>query len=767
MVNCESFACNPTLFEPDVLIMPLRDLRRDILTRPLFKIAKRALPTLSETERQALGAGDVWWDRDLFSGDPDWRKLLDTPPATLSDDEQAFLDGPVRELCRMLNEWEINQTQRDLSREVWEYLKQQKFFAMIIPKAYGGLEFSAYANSEVIRTIASRSLVAAVTVMVPNSLGPAELLMLFGTKAQQDYWLPRLADGRELPCFALTSSKAGSDAAAMVDTGTVCKKSIDGEEVLGIELNWSKRYITLSPVATVLGLAFKLYDPDHLLGDQVERGITVALVPADLPGVETGRRHIPAFQMFLNGPTEGKNVFISFDHIIGGEEQIGQGWPMLMSALAAGRGVSLPSLSASATALCARATGAYARIRQQFKVPIGKFEGVQERLGPLAVNAYVLDAARRLTCAGLDQGHNLSVISAIMKVHATYMMRDSIDHAMDVHGGKTVIDGPKNYLGDIYRAVPVGITVEGANILTRSMIIFGQGAIRCHPYVLKEMLALEENDPNKALAEFDESFWGHVGHSLKIFFKAWGMSWTFGLIGAAPEEGNLKFYYRQLDRFAAAFAILADAALLLLGGGLKRKEMLSARLGDILSELYFMSAVLKRYKDDGNRREDLPLVTFALKRGLATIENRMSAILHNLPNRPAAILLKFFLLPRGVQQPGPSDRLIRDCADLLLEPSELRDRLTSGLFLEPGVNPNLADLEQAFRLTCELQPLYDRIKAAHCAGIDEAQAKGLIDAEEAKRLREAEEAVAQVIEVDDFPSKELGTLNYFTTKDAE
>jgi len=747
--------------------MTLKSLRRNVLSRPLFKIAKRALPSLSETERQALSAGDVWWDRDLFSGNPDWQKLLGTPPAMLSVEEQAFLDGPVRELCRMLDEWEINQRRGDLSREVWEYLKQQKFFAMIIPRDYGGLEFSAYANSEVIRTIASRSLVAAVTVMVPNSLGPAELLMLFGTKAQQNDWLPRLADGRELPCFALTSSEAGSDAAAMVDSGTVRKKIVDGEEVLGIELNWSKRYITLSPVATVIGLAFKLYDPEHLLGDKVERGITVALVPTDLPGVVTGRRHIPAFQMFLNGPTQGKDVFISFDHIIGGQEQIGRGWPMLMSALAAGRGISLPSLSAAATALCARTTGAYARIRQQFNIPIGKFEGIQERLGPLAANAYYLDAARRLTCAGLDQGHNLSVISAIMKVHATYLMRDSVDHAMDVHAGKTVIDGPSNYLSDTYRAVPVGITVEGANILTRSMIIFGQGAIRCHPWVLKEMLALEENDPRQALVDFDESFWGHVAHSLKTFFRAWGTSWSFGLIGAAPDEGLAKPYYRQLSRYAAAFAVMADAALLLLGGGLKRKEMLSARFGDILSELYFLSAVLKRWKDDGRPEADLVLVDYCLRRGLATIEQRMNAIIRNLPMRPAAWLLKFFLLPFGVRQAGPTDKLTRRCAELLLEPSEVRDRLTAGLFLEAGANNSIAELEQAFELTCALQPLTERIRDAHCAGTDEALQKGLISDAEAQRLKDVEAAVARVIAVDDFPAGELGELNYAVNPEAE
>lgn len=745
--------------------MTLKNLRCNLLTRPIFSFAKKALPSLSETERQALSAGDVWWDGELFSGRPDWRKLLATPPASLSEKEQAFLAGPVRELCGMLDEWEINQTHGDLPVAVWEFLKEHRFFAMIIPKSYGGLEFSAYANSEVIRTVASRSLVAAVTIMVPNSLGPGELLMMFGTAAQRDYWLPRLADGRELPGFALTSTVAGSDAAAMTDRGVVCKKTVDGQEVLGVELNWSKRYITLAPLATVLGLAFKLYDPDHLLGEQVDRGITVALVPTNLPGIDTSRRHLPAFQMFQNGPTEGKDVFISFDHILGGEEQIGKGWPMLMAALSAGRGVSLPSLSASATALCARTTGAYARIRQQFRIPIGKFEGIQERLAPLAANAYTLDAARRLTCAGLDEDRNLAVISAIMKVHATYMMRDSVNHAMDVHGGKTVIDGPRNYLGDAYRAVPVGITVEGANILTRSMIIFGQGAIRCHPWILKEMLALEENDPHKALVAFDESFWGHVGHSLKTFFRAWGRSWTFGRVGATPVAGPHRCYYRQLDRYAAAFAVLADAVLLLLGGGLKRKEMLSARFGDILSELYFLSAVLKRWQDEGQQEADLPLVEYAMQRGLATIETRLGGILRNLPVRPAAWLLKFFLLPFGVQQSGPADRLTRRCAELLLEPSPTRERLTAGLYLEPGANPNLADLEEAFRLTCATEPLREKLRDAKCADRDEARQQGLLSKDEAAQLRDAEAAVRRVIAVDDFPAAELGELNFTANPD--
>jgi len=740
--------------------MSFKTFRRNYLIRPIFKLAKRALPGLSATEREALTAGDVWWDSDLFTGNPDWEKLLATPPAALSEEEQAFLDGPVRELCRMLDEWEINRVRGDLPAEVWEFLKREKFFAMIIPREYGGLEFSAFANSEVIRTIASRSLVTAVTVMVPNSLGPAELLMQYGTDAQRDFWLRRLADGRELPCFALTSLEAGSDAAAMVDRGVVCRDRFDGEEVLGIRLNWSKRYITLGPVATVLGLAFKLYDPDHLLGETEELGITLALVPTTLPGVEIGRRHLPAFQFFQNGPNQGHDVFITLDHVIGGREQVGKGWRMLMSALAVGRGVSLPSLSAAATALCARTTGAYARIRYQFGIPIGQFEGIQERLGPLAADAYLVDAARRLTCAGLDQGRKLSVISAIMKVHATYAMRSAIDHAMDVHGGKTVIDGPLNYLGDAYRAVPVGITVEGANILTRSMIIFGQGAIRCHPWLLKEMLALEEEDPEAALTAFDESFSGHFRHGLKTFFRAWVRSWSGGRVGPAPAQGKATKYYRRLDRYAASFALLADMTLLLLGGGLKRKEMISARLGDILSELYLLSAVLKRWQDEGQPAEDLPLVAFAMESRFALIEERLNGVLANLPNRLLAALVRFIILPLGVRRHGPSDRLIRRCAELLLAPSATRERLTAGLFLEAGANVAVATLEQAFDLVIETAPLQQRLHEARCRDFREGEAKGLLSAAEVARLEECAARVAQVLAVDDFAAEELGERNF-------
>ena len=421
--------------------------RRDFITKPIFSWARGVLPAMSDTEREALEAGDVWWDADLFAGNPDWSKLLATAPATLTAEEQAFLNGPVDELCAMLDDWKINWEWRDLPPEAWEFIKQNKFFGMIIPKEYGGLGFSPYAHSEVVRKISSRSLTAAVTVMVPNSLGPGELLMRFGTREQQEHWLPRLADGREIPCFGLTSPEAGSDAASMIDSGIICKGDFEGREVLGLRLNWHKRYITLGPVATLLGLAFKAYDPDHLVGSEEDLGITVALIPTHLPGVEIGQRHLPAMQVFQNGPNWGRDVFIPMDYIIGGQERLGQGWKMLMTALAAGRGISLPSLSAAGAAYAARTTGAYARIREQFNVPIGKFEGIEEPLARIAGTAYLLDAARRLTCAALNQGHHPAVISGIMKLHATERMRIAIDDAMDIHGGKAVIDGPQNYHG--------------------------------------------------------------------------------------------------------------------------------------------------------------------------------------------------------------------------------------------------------------------------------------------------------------------------------
>ncbi|MCX7319809.1 MAG: acyl-CoA dehydrogenase [Hyphomicrobiales bacterium] len=704
-------------------------LRKDYLTKPIFGWAKGVLPRMSDTEREALEAGDVWWDADLFTGNPNWDKLLKVAPATLTAEEQAFMTGPVDRLCDMLDDWKINWELRDLPPEVWDFIKREKFFGMIIPKDYGGLGFSPYAHSEVVRKISSRSVVAAVTVMVPNSLGPGELLMKFGTDAQRQRWLPRLADGRDIPCFGLTSPEAGSDAASMIDSGVICKGMFDGQEVLGLRLNWHKRYITLGPVATLIGLAFKAYDPDHLIGDQDELGITVALIPHDLEGVEIGRRHLPSMQVFQNGPNWGRDVFIPLDYIIGGQERIGQGWKMLMSALAAGRGISLPSLSAAGAAYVARTTGAYARIREQFNISIAKFEGIEEPLARIAGTAYLLDAARRLTSAALNLGHHPAVISGIMKLHATERMRVVIDDAMDIHAGKAVIDGPQNYMGNLYRSVPVGITVEGANILTRNLIVFGQGAIRAHP----------------------------VGHSATTLFRAWGRSWTGGAFAPAPDAGAATQFYRQLSRYSSAFALCADMALLTLGGARKRKEMLSARFGDMLSELYLLAAALKRWEDEGRQQDDLPALEWCMATGFKTIENRFAEILANLPNRFVAAIMKFVVQPFGAYVLGPSDRVVHLCAQMILEPSATRDRLTPDLS-HVDDDRGLARLERAFKLVASTDDIAKRIRTAKIKDWKQAVAQGVITQAEGERLEAAREAVKLVIEVDDFAPEDLSPL---------
>jgi acyl-CoA dehydrogenase len=728
--------------------------RRDRITEPIFRWAQRVLPSLSATEREAIEAGDVWWDADLFSGNPDWSKLLAFPKVRLSPEEQAFLDGPVEELCRMLNEWEINWELRDLPPRVWDFLKTRKFFGMIIPKEHGGLGFSAYAHSEIIRKISTRSISGAVTAMVPNSLGPGELLHRFGTKEQQDYWLPRLAAAKEIPCFGLTSPEAGSDAAAMIDSGVICRGKWQGREVLGIKLNWHKRYITLAPVATVLGLAFKLSDPDHLIGSHESLGITVALVPTDLPGVEIGRRHLPALHMFQNGPTRGRDVFIPMDHVIGGIEQAGKGWKMLMTALAAGRGISLPSLAAAGTAFAAHVSGAYARIREQFHLPIGRFEAIEERLGRIAATCYLLDAARRLTCAAIDHGHKPAVIASIMKQQATERLRVVANDAMDIHGGKAVQEGPLNYLGSFYRGLPIGITVEGANIVTRGLMQFGQGAIRSHPYLLKEITALEEPDRARGLDDFDRAFWAHVRHGVINAVRALAHAWTGGIFARAPEAGGARRYYGPLTRYACAFALAADVTLLTLSAGLKRREMISGRFGDILSELYLLSAVLKRWEDEGRQQADLPLVEWCMQTGFAAIETRLDEILANLPSRPAAWLLRFILLPFGVRRRGPSDRVTQACAEILLVPSGTRERLTADIAHGVG-DDGLARLERAFELTVAAQPLRDRLQHARVRDVEEALARHLINAAEAAQLRAVAEAVAAAVAVDDFSPQEL------------
>jgi acyl-CoA dehydrogenase len=730
-------------------------LRRSLVTRPIYAWAAGVMPALSQTEREAIEAGDVWWDGALFTGDPDWNELLAFPKPILSEAEQAFMAGPVEQLCAMLDDWEMTWETRDLSPEAWSFLKRERFFGMIIPKEFGGLGFSAFGHAEVVRKLATRSVSAAVTAMVPNSLGPGELIMRFGTKEQQEYWLPRLADGREIPAFGLTSPEAGSDASAMIDEGVLCRGQWKGQEVLGIRLNWHKRYITLGPVCTILGLAFKLRDPEHLLGEREEIGITCALVPTDLPGVRIGRRHLPAFQTFQNGPNWGEDVFIPLELVIGGAERVGQGWKMLMTALAAGRGISLPALSGAAAAFSALTTGSYARVRTQFGLPIGKFEGVQERLARIAGHAYLVDGARRLTCTGLDLGRHPSVISALLKAGATERMRTVVNDAMDVHGGKAIIEGPANYLGSHYRAVPVGITVEGANILTRSLMVFGQGAIRAHPFLLKEILAIGDADKVRGLAQFDEVFWRHVAHALRNGARAFARTWSDGALAPAPDAGRARRFYRHMGRYAAGFALTSDLALLTLGGELKRREMLSARLGDILSELYFLSGALKRWEDEGRQDADFPLLEWCAETAFATIEQRFDEVFANLPNRVAAWLLRLVVLPLGPRRRGPSDNVLRACADILLEPSETRARLVENVYVG-GADEAVGALISAFEKVVATQPIHDRLRHQKIRDWRSAEASGLLSPSELSALEAADAAVAAVVAVDDFGPEELG-----------
>ncbi|EBA07609.1 acyl-CoA dehydrogenase [Sagittula stellata E-37] len=712
------------------------------------------MPSLSSTEAEAVYSGDVHFEAELFSGNPDWTMLRSMKAPALTDEERDFIDGPCRTFCDMIDVWDIDRRTGDLPREAWTYLRDEGFFGMIIPKEHGGLGFSAYAHSEVVRYIAGHSVVAAVTVMVPNSLGPGELILQFGTDAQKRHWLPRLARGEELPAFGLTSEDAGSDASAMTDEGVVCKGQWNGEEVLGIRMTWAKRYITLSPVATVLGLALKLRDPDHLLGEVDDIGITCTLVPTDLPGVETGRRHLPSGTMFMNGPTTGKDVFVPLDHIIGGPDYAGRGWMMLMSALAAGRGISLPSLSAAAAAMSAHSTGAYSRIRKQFNLPIGLFGGVQEPMARIASNAYTIDAGRRLTTAALDDGYKLAVISAIMKYHATTRMRETINDAMDVHSGKAVIDGPLNYLQSHYRAIPIGITVEGANIVTRNLIIFGQGAIRAHPHLLDEIEAIQEPDPDKSLDSFDTHFWAHVGHSLRTVCRAGWSAWTGR--GKAPDDaGKATPFYRRLSRWSAAFALTADMAFLTLGGGLKRREMISARLGDALSEMYLVAAVLKRWEDDGRHDADLPLVRHATETSFARIGRALDEVIANMPARWVGWLLRPILRP-GAHARGPSDQVIEEVAKLIYEPSDTRSRLV-GHYYAPKPDSGLGLLDTAYKLVLEAAPLEKRLRDVRKTPQEGLDA-GLLSEAEYAQLQRMQEAVQKVVAVDDYTPEELADL---------
>jgi acyl-CoA dehydrogenase len=749
------------LFVAPVLCVPA--LRRRLVSDHVLAIFRRILPDMTQTEKDAIDAGTVWWDADLFSGKPDWNKMLAIPAPKLSAEEQAFVDGPCEEVCAMTDDWEVTHERYDLPPRVWQYLKDKGFFGMIIPKKYGGLGFSAFAHSAVVMKLSTRSNALGVSVMVPNSLGPAELLLHYGTDEQKDHYLPRLAKGLDIPCFALTSPEAGSDAASIPDYGIVCKGMYQGKEVLGMRVTWDKRYITLGPVATLLGLAFRLYDPEHLLGEKEDLGITCALVPTSHPGVNIGRRHLPLNAAFQNGPNSGKDVFMPIDWIIGGKDYAGKGWMMLMGCLAAGRSISLPTSSVGGAKALARGTGAYARVRSQFKTPIGKLEGVEEALGRIAANTYMMDAVRIMTAGAVDLGEKPAVISAIAKYHMTERARLCVNDAMDIHGGKGICLGPNNWVGRGYQVMPVGITVEGANILTRTLIIFGQGAIRCHPYVLREMRAAKEMTGTAASIEFDDAFTSHIGHTLSNGVRAFVHGLTSSRLGQVPRGGapETQHYFRFCSRLAAAFAFLADVSMLAMGGALKRKEKISGRLGDVLSMLYLISATLKHYDDQGRIKEDLPLIRWAVRDAAYRAQEAIDAILSNFPIKSVATLLRWTIFPLGMSFRPPLDARNHECARIVLEPGAARERLTAGIFVPKGESDPAGALEAAFLAAIACEPIDEKLrkavkkgKMAPRPGVDLGTIgleKQIITPEENAQWQRKEALRRGVVKVDDFP----------------
>ncbi|ROO68659.1 acyl-CoA dehydrogenase [Vibrio crassostreae] len=757
-----------------VAIFAVPTIRQTLISQKALSLFKKVLPAMSQTEKEALEAGTVWWEAELFKGKPEWKKLQNIADPKLSEAEQAFLDGPVNTVCEMVNDYQVTHELADLPPEVWQYLKDHKFFAMIIKKKYGGLEFSAYAQSLVLQKLTGVSSVLSSTVGVPNSLGPGELLQHYGTEEQRNHYLPRLAEGKEIPCFALTSPEAGSDAGSIPDYGVVCKGEWQGEEVLGMRLTWNKRYITLAPVATVLGLAFKLRDPDGLLGDQKDLGITCALIPTDLKGVEIGNRHFPLNVPFQNGPTQGDDIFVPIDFIIGGQKMAGQGWRMLVECLSVGRGITLPSNSTGGIKSAALATGAYARIRRQFKQPIGRMEGVEEPLARLAGNAYVMDAASNLTVAGIDLGEKPSVISAIVKYHCTHRGQRSIIDAMDIVGGKGICLGPSNFLARGYQGSPIAITVEGANILTRSMIIYGQGAIRCHPYVLNEMEAAY-SESSDALDKFDSALAGHVSFTMSNLVRSLWFGLTDGRGSDAPTPSNktdkqTQRYYQQLNRYSANLALLSDISMAVLGGSLKRRERLSARLGDILSQLYLGSATLKRFESEGSHAEDLPLVHWGMQDSLRQTEVAIDEFLANFPNPVIGRLLRIVLMPFGRIRRAPNDKLDSKVAHILQTPSETRSRIGRGQYLEATEYNPVGKIEKALEVILQAEPLFDKV----CKETHQKRAflrldlvaqlgleKGILTQDEANLLISAEEHRLYTINVDDFSPEELAAKSQY------
>ena len=749
------------------LLLCVRPLRLRLITRPFLRRYLKMLPAMSSTEREALDAGTVWWDGELFSGGPDWTKLMTAKAPRLTADEEAFLAGPCEELCAMLDDWDITHRRADMPESVWAFIKARGFFAMIIPRRYGGLEFSAYAHSCVLAKIASRSATASSTIAVPNSLGPAELLLHYGTEAQKNYLLPRLARGEEVPCFALTGPRAGSDAASIPDTGIICRGDWQGENLIGIRLNFSKRYITLAPIATLIGLAFRLFDPENLMGEKTDLGITCALIPRDTPGVAIGRRHFPLNVPFQNGPIQGHDVFVPLDAIIGGFATAGQGWRMLVEQLSVGRCISLPSNAAGGAQAAIYASGAYARIRRQFNTHIGAYEGIEQVLARMAARTYIIDAARSVTAGAIDGGEKPSVPSAMLKYHATELSRQIANDAMDIHGGKGVCLGPRNYLGRNYQVVPVAITVEGANILSRSLIIFGQGAVRCHPFVLKEMNAAKNPNRERGVIDFDAALFGHIGFALSNAARSLVMGLTLARFTAVPDTPHTRRYFQHINRFSASFALAADVAMLSLGGYLKKKETLSARLGDVLSAMYLASMVLKHHANQESEPADLPIIEWACRSQLYHAQEMLHQFLRNFPNRFLAALMRLLIFPRGLTYSLPSDRLGGEIGKLVMNPTATRERLSAQIYKTPEQHNPLGKLQQALQMATLAEPLEKRIRvdgvktglvtALDLPGqIEQAVALKILTEAEAVVLRDYDARVLDLINVDDFAPDALG-----------
>lgn len=738
-------------------------IRRALISKGIFALFRKYMPSISKTERDALEAGTIGWEGELFAGRPKWKRLLSQPAPTLTQEEKDFLEGPVNELCSTINDWDITHNLTDLPPEMWSFIKKNGFFGMIIPKEYGGKGFTATAIAEVLVRVYGRSITAATTIGVPNSLGPAELLLVYGTPEQKEYYLPRLASGKEIPCFALTGPTAGSDAGSIPDTGIVCKGKFKGKEVIGLRLNWDKRYITLAPVATLIGLAFKMYDPDHLLGDQEDIGISCALIPANTKGVTTGRRHFPLNTGFMNGPTQGKDVFLPLDCIIGGEAMAGNGWRMLMECLGAGRAISLPTSAVGGQKACVLATGAYSRIRKQFNTPIGYFEGIEEPLARMAGYTYMCDAGLKMTATAIDLGAKPSVASAILKYHTTELGRAVTNDAMDIHGGKGICLGPKNYLGRGHQNTPISITVEGANILTRSLIIFGQGAMRCHPFVFEELEGVLNND----LKRFDKALFGHIGFMISTKLRALFLSLSAGWCVRAP-EGAGRRYYQYLTRYSSALAFASEVSMLFIGSDLKRREKISARLGDVLSYLYLASASLKKFEDDGRPSEDVPVLDWVCQDLLYKIQQSLDGVIRNFPSRLFAFALRGVIFPLGRRLSAPSDQLGHKVARLLLSPTKTRDRITQGVYKEAVATNPIGCMEEVLVKAIALESLEKKVSHAVRDGriqalkfseqVNAAAKLGLIDASEAKALLELDALRLEVISVDDFSHEQLARL---------